>query len=112
MSGDRNESTGGEAERAREPRRLEEVLGRVLRQLRVTDTGSSATLFSKWNSIVGETIAEHVTPKRLDKRRLVVEVDEPMWATQLRFLEPKVLSTLRDHIGDEVDALDIRVRRS
>lgn len=96
----------------RSPSRLDEVLGRVMRRLRVSDSASATTLFSRWRSIVGDTIADHATPKRLDKRRLVVEVDDPMWATQLRFLEPRVLSTLREHIGDEVESLDIRVRRS
>lgn len=96
----------------REPRRLDAILGRVLTRMRVSDTQSAATVFSRWRSIVGDAVADHVIPKRLEKRRLVVEVDDPMWATQLRFLEPKVLSTLREHVGDEVESLDIRVRRS
>lgn len=97
---------------ARDPRPLEEVIGRVLKRMKVSDRGVAVSVFSRWRSIVGDTVADHVTPKRLEKRRLVVEVDDPAWATQLRFLESKVLSTLREHIGDEVDALDIRVRRS
>jgi predicted nucleic acid-binding Zn ribbon protein len=69
-------------------------------------------LFAQWRSIVGDAVADHATPKRLEKRRLVVEVDDPAWATQLKFLESQLLTTLREHAGDEVDALDIRVRRS
>lgn len=88
------------------------MLGRVLRRMRVSDSDASFTIFSRWREIVGDTIADHVTPKRLDKGRLLVEVDEPAWATQLRFLEARVLSTLRERVGDEVTALDIRVRRS
>lgn len=98
--------------RRREPRRLDDILGRVLTRMKVSDTQAAVTVFSRWRSIVGDTVADHVVPKRLEKRRLVVEVDDPMWATQLRFLEPKVLSTLREHIGNEVESLDIRVRRS
>lgn len=105
-SHDRDESPG------RFPARLDEVLGRVMRRMRVSDSPSATTLFSRWRSIVGDTVADHATPKRLDKRRLVVEVDDPVWATQLRFLEAQVLSTLREHVGDEVESLDIRVRRS
>lgn len=96
----------------RHPRRLSDVLGRVMRQMRVSDQKSAISLFSQWTSIVGESVAQHVVPIRLEKRKLTVEVDDPMWATQMKFLEHRVLSTLQEHIGDEVDSLDIRVRRS
>jgi len=43
---------------------------------------------------------------------LVVEVDDPAWATQLKFLESQLIATLRDSVGDEVESLEIRVRRS
>ena len=98
--------------RGRDPERLTDVLGKVMRRLKFSDRGAAVSLFSQWPTIVGESIAEHVVPLRLEKRRLLVEVDDPMWATQMKFLESQVLSTLREHLGDEVDALDVRVRRS
>jgi len=94
------------------PRALNEVLGKVLRRLRVSDQSSAIGLFSGWRQIVGDTIADHVAPKRLEKRVLVVEVDDPAWATQLKFLESQLIATLRDSVGDEVESLEIRVRRS
>jgi predicted nucleic acid-binding Zn ribbon protein len=94
------------------PRALNEVLGKVLRRMRVSDQSSAIGLFSGWRQIVGDTIADHVAPKRLEKRVLVVEVDDPAWATQLKFLESQLIATLRDSVGDEVESLEIRVRRS
>ena len=94
------------------PRALNEVLGKVLRRMRVSDQSSAIGLFSGWIQIVGDTIADHVAPKRLEKRVLVVEVDDPAWATQLKFLESQLIATLRDSVGDEVESLEIRVRRS
>ena len=94
------------------PRALNEVLGKVLRRMRVSDQSSAIGLFSGWRQIVGDTIADHVAPKRLEKRVLVVEVDDPAWATQFKFLESQLIATLRDSVGDEVESLEIRVRRS
>ena len=94
------------------PRALNEVLGKVLRRMRVSDESSAIGLFSGWRQIVGDAIADHVAPKRLEKRVLVVEVDDPAWATQLKFLESQLIATLRDSVGDEVESLEIRVRRS
>lgn len=96
----------------RAPRQLQDVLGKVLKRMKVSDTTSSMGLFSNWRELVGDAIADHVTPKRLEKRVLVVEVDDPAWATQLKFLEAQLISTLRAKAGDEVDSLDVKVRRS
>lgn len=93
------------------PRALNEVLGKLLRRMRVSDASSAIGLFSGWRQIVGDTIADHAAPKRLEKRILMVEVDDPAWATQLKFLESHIIATLRDSVGDEVESLDIRVRR-
>ena len=94
------------------PRALNEVLGKVLRRMRVSDQSSAIGLFSGWRQIVGDAIADHAVPKRLEKRVLVVEVDDPAWATQIKFLESQLIATLRDSVGDEVESLEIRVRRS
>lgn len=96
----------------RAPKQLTDVLGKVLRRMKVSDQDSAMGLFSQWNEIVGAAIAEHVTPKKLEKRVLIVEVDDPAWATQMKFLETQLLTTLRSHVGDEVDSLEVRLRRS
>jgi hypothetical protein len=43
--------------------------------------------------------------------RLVVEVDEPAWATQLKFLETDLRARLQATIGATVEHFDIRVKR-
>ena len=107
MSFDEESSSAGKP-----PRVLNEVLGKVLRRMRVSDESSAIGLFSGWRQIVGDAIADHAVPKRLEKRVLAVEVDDPAWATQLKFLESQLIATLRDNVGDEVESLEIRVRRS
>ena len=107
MSFDEESSSAGKP-----PRALNEVLGKLLRRMHVSDESSAIGLFSGWRQIVGAPIADHAVPKRLEKRVLVVEVDDPAWATQLKFLESQLIATLRENVGDEVESLDIRVRRS
>ena len=68
------------------------------------------SLFSRWTDAVGEVVAEHARPVKLDGDRLLVEVDEPGWATQLRFLEADVIARLRSVAGLEVARFDIRVK--
>lgn len=98
--------------RRRDPKPLVEVLTKVLQRIRVVDEKSAVGLFSNWREFVGDAIADNVTPKRLENKVLHVEVVDNAWATQLRFLEARIISTLREHVGDEVESLQIRVRRS
>jgi predicted nucleic acid-binding Zn ribbon protein len=70
-----------------------------------------AGVFDRWAEAVGPAIAAHTNPVSLADGCLVVEVDHPTWATQLRFLEADVLARLRDVAGvDDVQRIELRVR--
>src|SRR5262245_34138946 len=66
-------------------------------------------VFGRWNEIVGDAVAAHVQPVRLDSGRLVVEVPDPAWATQIRLLAGTVCRRINDVTGTVVDAIDVRV---
>jgi predicted nucleic acid-binding Zn ribbon protein len=72
-----------------------------------------ATVFARWDEAVGESVAAHVRPDRLQGDTLVVIADHPAWATQLRHLAPVVLAQLAEACGGNsgVNALEVRVRR-
>lgn len=93
-------------------RSLSDLIGRYLGRVVGKDAPAAKDLFSQWRAIVGDPIADNVTPVRLDRGVLTVEVVENAWATQLKFLERQLLHTLRDHVGDVVDSLEVKVRRS
>ena len=84
-------------------------LDKVVRSLRGAGAQATHALFGRWEAVVGEAIAAHARPAKLDGGRLVVEVDEPGWATQLRYLEGDVLARLQA-AGVEVTGIDVRVR--
>ena len=95
----------------RDPLPLSEHLNTALRRINMGDTQAVGGLIGRWRELVGDPIADNVTPVRLDDKRLVVEVIEPAWATQFKFLEQQVIHTLREHLGDVVDVIDVRVSR-
>ena len=98
-------------------------LNSVLRSLRndSSDTGSSGQsasqlanqmggVFGRWTEAVGEAVAAHVKPIKLDGTKLIVEVDDPAWATQLRFLETALKQRLLEVAGATVDTVEVRVK--
>jgi len=94
-----------------EPRALGAALDRLLASLKGGDRSTTVTVFSRWTELVGEAVAAHVTPLRLDGGTLVVEVDDPAWATQLKFLERDLLARFGEAGATRVERLEIRVRR-
>ena len=95
-----------------EPVPLHASLDGVVHSLRggTGDAKSMGSLFNRWVDAVGQGVADHARPVKLDGGRLLVEVDEPGWATQLRFLERDVIDRLRAVAGLEVSRFDIRVK--
>ena len=68
-------------------------------------------MFGRWEEAVGPAIAANVRPVRLEQGTLLVEVDDPAWATQVRFLADDVRTRLRDVAGVVVERLEVRVGR-
>ena len=99
------------------PVHVRDSLAEIVRELRddpteTTSVASMGGVFGRWQEAVGVAVAAHVQPVRLDGTRLVVEVDDPAWATQLRFLEATMKSRLAEVAGARIDAVDVRVRRT
>ncbi|MDO8361605.1 MAG: DUF721 domain-containing protein [Actinomycetota bacterium] len=105
--------------RSDEPIRLGDSLQRVVRSLR-PEAGPAAApatatamggVFGKWDEAVGAAVAQHVQPVKLDGTTLVVKVDAPDWATQLKFLEGTLRARLLEVAGATIERIEVRVGR-
>ncbi len=105
---------------ATEPVPIRDSLTGVVRSLRgpeSTRVGAVPShaiggVFGRWDEMVGPAVAAHVQPVKLDGDRLVVEVDDPAWATQLKFLEADLRERLLEVAGAAIRHFEIRVKRS
>jgi predicted nucleic acid-binding Zn ribbon protein len=95
-----------------EPRPLEGSLEALSRRLGLEGAVGVGRLFAGWSDIVGPAMAEHVRPLRMDATALVVSVDHPAWATQVRRLGDTLLDRASEYAGVERPArLEVRVQR-
>jgi predicted nucleic acid-binding Zn ribbon protein len=95
-----------------EPRPLDGSLDALSKRLGLSGAQGLGRLFSGWTDIVGAAMAEHVQPVRIDASALVVTVDHPAWATQVRRLGDTLLDRAATHAGVERPArLEVRVQR-
>lgn len=94
-----------------DPIPISQSLDGVVRSLRGPSRQAVGGLFGKWRDAVGEQVAEHVRPLKLDGRVLLVEVDDPAWATQVKFLSTMIIERLLDVAGVEIERIEVRVDR-
>jgi len=94
-----------------DPVPISQSLDGVVRSLRGPSRKAVSGVFGRWVDAVGPQVAEHVRPLKLDERVLVVEVDDPAWATQVKFLTPTIVERLREVAGVEIDRIEVRVER-
>lgn len=95
----------------RDPIPISTSLDGVVRSLRGPDRRTVSGVFGRWEEAVGDQVAQHVRPRKLDGGVLLVEVDDPAWATQVKFLTATILERLEAVSGVVVDRIEVRVDR-
>ena len=93
----------------RDPRKLSDLLDSTTRRLGGPSTGTAAAVFSRWEDVVGPDIAGHARPVSLQRGVLLLHVDHPAWAGQLRFMTADLLTRLADAGAADVAEIHIRV---
>ena len=88
------------------------ALDALLDRLGAESSTAITGVFGEWPNIVGEQVAQHVTPIKLERGRLIVEIDDPSWATQMRFLEPQLIEKLNAATTSTITAIEVRVKRN
>ena len=93
----------------REPRSIGEFLDRTSARLGGPSSSTASSVFRRWEAIVGADIAAHAKPVSLHDRVLVLAVDQPAWAAQLRFMTTDLLARIADATGGS-EVAEIRLR--
>ncbi len=101
----------GMLELVAEPVPISRSLDSIMKSLRGTDRIQIGGVFGRWDDAVGPTVAAHVRPVRLDDGVLVVEADEPAWATQVKFLSGTITARLAEVAGVHIERVEVRVGR-
>jgi predicted nucleic acid-binding Zn ribbon protein len=93
-----------------EPTRLGASLDRLAAGLGAPPASALHTVFVHWRELVGPAVAEHAWPLSLKGGTLTVGVDQPGWATQLRYLGATLLARVAELTGEaSVTRFEVRV---
>lgn len=92
-----------------DPRPVGESLDALAQRFGVDEARSHSAVFNRWEQAVGPAVAAHARPLYLRDGELVVAVDHPAWATQLRLLADQLLARLSPEGGPPI-AARVRVK--
>jgi predicted nucleic acid-binding Zn ribbon protein len=70
------------------------VVEKVLKKYRLTGDLDAYKVFHMWAALVGDRISAHARPVRIDGYTLFVEVDDPLWLTQLKYMKTDILDRI------------------
>jgi len=88
----------------RDPQKIGNVLKKVVKDFGWQQPTSVANLISRWNEIVGDEIASHVSIEifNADVNELILRSDSSTWATQIRLLSSDLKKRIALEVGDGV----------
>jgi predicted nucleic acid-binding Zn ribbon protein len=69
-------------------------------------------VFTRWNEVVGEELAEHLQPVRVDGPVLIIGADHPAWATRARMDSALILTRARALGDTTIERLEVTVQRA
>jgi predicted nucleic acid-binding Zn ribbon protein len=79
---------------------IKETLSKVLKGYDRSGDMEAYRVYPMWEELVGQKMAQHATPVRIKDRVLFVEVDDPLWLSQLKYMK-----------GDVLGKIDVRIKR-
>ena len=86
----------------RDPQPFSEVLAKLVKARGWERPAAEATLFARWEQVVGSEVADHCHPVKLDGGELTIEARSTTWATQLRLLAGSILKKIAAEVGHNV----------
>jgi predicted nucleic acid-binding Zn ribbon protein len=101
-SGRRLRGYSGPGPDPRDPQLFGAMLERLVRTRGWEKPKAEATVFGAWEKVVGQDIAAHSRPVRLEGGVLTVEAESTAWATQLRMLAATLLRKIAGEVGNNV----------
>lgn len=84
------------------PERLRDLLGGLGARIGIENTKGTGILWSRWEEIVGPSVAGNAEPTSLRGGLLRIKAASPTWATELTYLAPEIKRRANEIAGTEL----------
>ncbi len=86
----------------RDPQLFGVVLAGLVKARGWQRPAAEASLFGRWEHVVGSEVADHCRPVKLERGELTIEAESTAWATQLRLLAGSLLKQIAAEVGHDI----------
>ncbi len=73
------------------------LLGPVVKRLGIESGVRLLRIKNDWHTLFDKPLSLHMSPSRLSKGELLLNVDSPLWVQQLNFYKKEITAKLRGH---------------
>jgi predicted nucleic acid-binding Zn ribbon protein len=101
-SGRRLRGYSGAGPDPRDPQPFGVILAKLVKTRGWQQPAAEGRIFGLWPKMVGEDLASHCRPVKLEDGELTIEAESTAWATQIRLLAGKLLSRIASEAGRDV----------
>jgi hypothetical protein len=70
----------------------------LLKNKRFESPSEFVSVINLWSTLVGDRMKAHATPVKIEGNELIVYVDHPAWATELKLMNSKVIARLKSEL--------------
>jgi predicted nucleic acid-binding Zn ribbon protein len=85
-----------------DPVPLSDALRKVGAEFGLAPNDAHGQLDARWSEVMGADVAVHAKLVSVRDGTLTVAVDDPIWASQLRYLEPAIVTRATALLGPRV----------
>jgi predicted nucleic acid-binding Zn ribbon protein len=97
--------TSVERANLRRERNAEQLVGNVLKGLRMDRRQAEAEIVRVWNNLIDPTVAAHAQPTGIHNGTLFVTVDSAAWLSEIvRYRRKEILDRLQNSFGKQMIA--------
>ena len=79
---------------------IQKTLAKILKGMHIKDL-ESIKIFAMWDRVAGEKLAAHCQPVRIQRGILYVEVDDPIWLAQVKYMKADIHNKITGALQNE-----------
>lgn len=88
-------------------------VNRLMKHMKAPEVSVVESVFSRWPELVGDVIGAHTRPVKIENGTLLIEVDDPAWASEMEWMGEELVRQIRTKLAtDQVRELTVRIARS
>jgi len=85
-----------------EPRRLNDLISDLIKKVEKRKWIGEEKIFQFLKDCAGNIIEKEITPVRVDKKIIILNVSSPAWMNELSFLKEKIIECINKKAGKNI----------